>query len=299
MPKIFISYRRADSTVYADDIYRRLVEQFGEHSVFFDTEEIDLGDKFAEIIDERVAKCDVLLAIIGPKWLAIEDAKGCRRLDQPDDYVRHELDVALRRNVSVIPVIVGGARIPRKEELPEILAGLSDRKVLEVSDARLDQDIERLIAKLARYETRRQLNLRDKLRKVAWVVVPATALVFFFAAFVGLLDYLTLDTKIETYTITLGSLFKKRLPSDEIAIVAINKDTERHFNKPFDRAWRHEHARLIELLSGSGAKAVIFDIILKDTSPHDGELVAAIESARQKGTAVFFGTVGAPATIRW
>jgi TIR domain len=148
MPKIFISYRRADSIAYAKLIYRPLVEQFGGDHVFFDIEKIDLGEEFARIIDERVARCDVLLAIIGPKWLTLVDDQGRRRLEQLDDYVRREIAVALSRNIRVIPVLVGGAHIPRSEDLPQELAALSQRNAHEVSDAHLDQDIEQLIAKL-------------------------------------------------------------------------------------------------------------------------------------------------------
>jgi len=87
MPRIFINYRRADSIAYAELICRQLVEQFGADHVFFDLEAIDLGDEFARIIEQRVGSCDVLLAIIGPKWLTLAADAGGRRLDQPHDYV--------------------------------------------------------------------------------------------------------------------------------------------------------------------------------------------------------------------
>jgi CHASE2 domain-containing sensor protein len=301
MPKIFISYRRADSIAYAKLIYRPLVEQFGGDHVFFDIEKIDLGEEFARIIDERVARCDVLLAIIGPKWLTLVDDQGRRRLEQLDDYVRREIAVALSRNIRVIPVLVGGAHIPRSEDLPQELAALSQRNAHEVSDAHLDQDIEQLIAKLAGQKGFRQafnaLARRLRLRRVALALVPACALAMFFALWVSLFDSFALDTMIESYTMGLGSWFKKSPASDEVVLVAIDSDTERHFGKSFDKTWRREHARLIRALSSLGAKTIAFDMVLTEPSPYDDELIAAIQSAKRNGTAVIFGTRGKPSSI--
>lgn len=131
-----------------------------------------------------------------------------------------------------------------------------------------------------------------RLRRAALVIVPASVLVMFFAAWVALFDFLGLDTKIETYTMGVGSWFRRSPASEDVVIVAISEDTERHFNKSFDKTWRREHARLINALSRSGAKAVAFDMVLNDPSPYDYELIAAIQSARRNGTAVIFGTRG-------
>jgi len=301
MSRIFINYRRADSIAYAELIYRQLVEQFGATNVFFDMEEIELGDEFARIIEQRVSSCDVLLAIIGPKWLTLVDHTGWRRLDQPNDYVRHEIAAALSRNIRVIPVLVGGAGIPRRDNLPEDVAALVERNAQEVRDTQLDRDIEALIAELAGYKGfRRAFNAlarRVRLRRVASVIVPISALVTFFALWVGLFDYFTLDTKIESYTMGFASWFKASPMSDEVAMVAITKDTERHFHKPFNNTWRHEHARLIDTLARAGAKVIAFDMVLNGTSPYDEELKVAIVSARRMGTAVMFGTRGGPPSI--
>ena len=188
--KIFISYRRADTSVHADAIYRRLTEQFGESNVFFDVEKIDLGDEFARIIDERIASCDVVLVLIGPKWLAL-DVAGRRRLDQPGDYVRREIGAALSRYIRVIPVLVGGAGMPAKDDLPEEVAALATRSALEVSDTRLNQDIDDLIAQLGGRrigQALRELVARLKLRRRALVIVPVCVLIMFIAAWVQLFD---------------------------------------------------------------------------------------------------------------
>lgn len=302
LQKVFISYRRADSIVYSKLLYDKLAEHFGKDAVFMDKEEIDLGDDFARIIDERVGSCTVLLAVIGPAWLTVADDSGRRRIDLPDDYVRHEISSALNRQIPVVPVLVGGARVPSKNDLPESLAELSGRNAHDIRDSSLEEDIDTLIAHLAGEKGgfRRafdDLTRISRLRRIGRVIVPASVLIVFFGAWVSLFDYFTLDSKIESYTMGLGSLFAGGLPRPEIAIVAITQQSEDHFGKKFDRTWRHEHALLIGALSKAGAKAIAFDLVLKDTSPFDGELVSAIRAARNAGTAVFFGTRGDPPPI--
>ena len=106
---------------------------------------IQLGDDFVEVITRAVGSCDVLLALIGDQWLTITDQDGRRRLDDPDDFVRLEVEAALTRNVRVIPILVEGARLPRADELPPSLARLVRHQALELSPARFDFDTSRLL----------------------------------------------------------------------------------------------------------------------------------------------------------
>jgi CHASE2 domain-containing sensor protein len=301
MPRIFINYRHADSIAYAELLCRQLVEQFGADNVFFDREAIDLGDEFARIIEQRVGACEVLLALIGPKWLTLADDAGGRRLDQPHDYVRYEIAAALAHNIRVIPVLVGATRMPQTADLPADIAALAARHAQDVRDTHLDQDIEALIAALAGHKGfRRAFNAlawRVRLRRVAAVIVPACVLMMFFALWVSVFDYFTLDTKIDSYTMGFASWVKASPVSDEVALVVITADTERHFHKPFDKTWRHEHARLIATLSHAGAQVVAFDMVLNETSPYDEALLTAMHAARRRGTAVIFGIGGAPPPI--
>src|SRR5689334_13148226 len=92
--RIFISYRRDETAYPAGWLYDRLTEQFGEGSVFKDLDSIDLGDDFAAAIANAVAACDVLLALIGDRWATMTDDHGHRRLDDPDDFVRREIEAA-------------------------------------------------------------------------------------------------------------------------------------------------------------------------------------------------------------
>ena len=122
---IFISYRRSDSTAETERIHDRLVADFGEGRVFQDVGDIPLGAEFAEILDQAVSQCQVVLVIIGKTWLTVAEPDGTRRLDNPDDFVRIEVESALRRKIPVIPVLVQGATIPRRSQLQSRYKGLS------------------------------------------------------------------------------------------------------------------------------------------------------------------------------
>jgi TIR domain len=143
--RIFISYRREETAYPAAWLFDRLADRFGGRQVFKDVDSIQLGDDFVEVITRAVGSCDVLLALIGNEWLTITDEHGRRRLDDPDDFVRLEIEAALTRKVRVIPILVDGARMPRTDELPDSVAKLVRRQALELSPARFDSDTGRLL----------------------------------------------------------------------------------------------------------------------------------------------------------
>src|SRR3954464_12072009 len=113
--RIFISYRREETAYPAGWLFDRLTEHFGDGSVFKDVDSIEFGDDFATAIATAVASCDVLLALIGARWATISDEHGHRRLDQPDDFVRREIEAALTRNVRVIPILIDRTRMRQAE----------------------------------------------------------------------------------------------------------------------------------------------------------------------------------------
>ena len=143
--KLFINYRRDDTAPYAGRLYDRLIAHFGEDQVFIDIDQIEPGEDFVEVINRKVGTCDIAIVAIGPHWLGATDASGKRRLDDEEDFVRMEIVAALQRNIRVIPVLVGGAQMPRKQELPETLAPLSRRNAIELSETRFHADVNRLI----------------------------------------------------------------------------------------------------------------------------------------------------------
>jgi hypothetical protein len=146
---IFVSYRRNDSEGEAGRIYDDLLEMFGDRSVFMDVAAITAGRDFRKAIDENVAQCGVLLALIGPGWLDAKNESGGRRLDEPGDFVRAEIASALKRDVSVIPVLVHGAKMPHADQLPDDLKDLAYRNCVELSHVRWKSDI-KLLAKSLR-----------------------------------------------------------------------------------------------------------------------------------------------------
>jgi hypothetical protein len=139
MSRIFVNYRRADAAAHANLLYEWTSDRYGESSVFKDVDTIDPGRDFERAIERAIGSSRVMLVVIGRDWLAGGD--GRRRLDEPDDYVRLEIESALRADIRVIPVLVAGARMPAAAELPESLRPLTRRHAFELGDdrARIDR----------------------------------------------------------------------------------------------------------------------------------------------------------------
>jgi hypothetical protein len=131
---IFLSYRREDAGGHAGRLYDKLADRFGSELVFRDIDTLRPGSVFVEYIDASIANADVVIAMIGRDWLSATDAEGHRRLADPNDYVRFEIETALRRNVRVIPVLVRNAVMPRADELPDELSPLAQRHAFELPD---------------------------------------------------------------------------------------------------------------------------------------------------------------------
>jgi hypothetical protein len=143
--KIFISYRRGETTIYAGRLYDGLAARLGEEQVFMDLDALEPGVDFVERIEREVGACDVLIALIGRDWLDARDEQGQRRLDDPQDWVRLEVTAGLDRDILVIPLLVQGAVMPRADQLPDDLARLARRNALELGDMRWRYDFARLV----------------------------------------------------------------------------------------------------------------------------------------------------------
>src|SRR3954447_22933062 len=148
MTSIFISYRRTDAPGHAGRLFDRLVDRFGPTSVFKDLDSMEPGADFVEVIEETVARCDVLVAVIGPDWLSAEQGGG-RRLNDPQDWVRLEVANALKREIRVVPVLVAGARMPSAADLPDDLQALARRHAVELSESAWAAQVNQLIDALA------------------------------------------------------------------------------------------------------------------------------------------------------
>lgn len=148
MSGIFISYRRDDSAGYSGRLYDRLVGHFGPERVFMDVEGIAPGLDFVEAIEQAVGSCQVLIVVIGDEWTTVADGSGRRRLDDPHDFIRLETGTALRRKIRVVPVLVGGAVMPRVDELPDDIKALTRRQAVEVNHKQWDASTGELIRAL-------------------------------------------------------------------------------------------------------------------------------------------------------
>jgi hypothetical protein len=138
-------------------IHDRLVEHFGESAVFMDVDDIPLGVDFTKYIDEKVGRCEVLLAVVGRDWLTLTDANGNRRLDLPGDFVRIELESALKRNIPVVPLLVRRASMPKAADLPQSIRDFAKRNGMPVrADPDFRSDCDRLIKGLEQDMTGRR-----------------------------------------------------------------------------------------------------------------------------------------------
>jgi hypothetical protein len=146
--RIFLSYRRDDAAGHAGRLYDVLAERFGEESVFMDIDTIHLGADFHETIERAVSSSDVMITVIGRDWLTATDQSGRRRLDDPDDFVRLEIESALGGPVTLIPVCVEKATMPAARELPPSLGALARRQGIELRDVAWRDDVERLIREI-------------------------------------------------------------------------------------------------------------------------------------------------------
>lgn len=169
MSGIFISYRRDDSRGFAGRLADALDVAFGSDFVFRDIDDIAPGADFIHAITSRLAAVDVVLVVIGPDWLAARNDGG-RRLDDPADFVRVEIELALAAEKPLWPVLIGGAAMPAEEALPPSLQPLARRQALTLADAAWKDDVDRLIVAL-----RRQLPAPGRPRR-QWLVAGAAGI---------------------------------------------------------------------------------------------------------------------------
>lgn len=152
--RVFISYRREDSSHVTGRIYDRLSEEFGPDNVFKDVDSIPLGVDFRKILHDAVGQSDVVLVVIGEQWLNACDERGRRRLDDDSDFVRIEIEAALTRNISIIPLLVGRTPMPRSKELPTTLERLAFFNGAPVRpDPDFHSDMTRVIHAVEKVET--------------------------------------------------------------------------------------------------------------------------------------------------
>ena len=136
---IFISYRR-HASASAGRLYDAMIYRLGEESVFLDVDGIAPGADFARTLRQTLGTCRVLVVVIDPLWLSEPS-----RLDDPNDWVRQEIEFALTRRLDIFPVLVDGAAMPRREALPASIAALAGHQSAEITATRYRYDVTRLL----------------------------------------------------------------------------------------------------------------------------------------------------------
>ena len=176
---IFISYRRNDEPGYTGRLFERLKQVYGADRLFLDVEGIEPGADAFEVVIRRIAESKALLVIIGSRWLEI-DRRGVRRIDNANDYVRVELDEALKKQMLIIPILIQNAKMPTEEELPKTLRRLASRNAIRITHDQFQSDSERLISALRQVvPTTEDIKGRfqsDQLRGMSWTFGAMTAI---------------------------------------------------------------------------------------------------------------------------
>jgi hypothetical protein len=183
---IFISYRREDSAGWAGRLFDGLAAAFGAEAVFLDVTDIGAGTDFARQLEASLEQSALLLAVIGPNWLTVSHSAGGRRLDDERDFIRLELATALRRGIPLIPVLVGGARMPAPDELPPALQELARRQAVELRHERWTSDlallteaIRQTLSQATSPDTRRALRSRRALLLALGLTVAIGGMAWF------------------------------------------------------------------------------------------------------------------------
>jgi TIR domain len=149
MKTVFISYRRENAAGEARALFNDLVTRLGKASVFMDVDSIALGRDFRGVLQEILVSCDLMLVMIGKDWANIKDERGRARLEDPRDFVRLEIEAALKRDIVVTPVLVQGAHMPTPEQLPSEIRDLAYRNGFELSHNRWESDVREMVRRLA------------------------------------------------------------------------------------------------------------------------------------------------------
>jgi hypothetical protein len=211
--KVFISYRRQDTAASAVGIGQYLEKEFGRKNVYIDVE-THAGAKYASVIEKRLAECKVLLVLIGPDWL---------KLQKPNDWVQREIAYALKRDITVIPVLINGAQLPDQETLPDDIKGLVDHQAASVSLAGFRHEMAGLVRDI------RSIRIPKPWR--VWGAIAA-ALILSLAAgiFVHTFGFFNLleHTRLSAPSPQLRSkLIKPKTPFDRVTCASLPRRNDR------------------------------------------------------------------------
>jgi hypothetical protein len=165
MSTVFISYRRETVAGEARALFNNLVGRLGEDCVFMDVDSIALGRDFRSVLQKTLDSSDLMLVLIGKNWADIKDEEGQTRLENPGDFVRLEIEAALKRDIVVTPILVQGAHMPAPEQLPEEIRDLAYRNWFELSHNRWESDVSEMIRRLSLEPPQTQGQAEEKKKR--------------------------------------------------------------------------------------------------------------------------------------
>lgn len=190
--QIFISYRRATDAWAVDKLRDELVAAFGAGNVFFDRETIPAGEDWDQRIDESIRDSAAVVVVFSKEWYGrmnvppgappdappgAVDAQPRRRIDDPRDKLRLEVEMALKHQRPIFPVIVDDSPEPRPEELPDSLRPVVKRQFLRIDvDGNTEVQMARLIGDI-RHATAGNDWMRRLAGQAAWVALLALSVV--------------------------------------------------------------------------------------------------------------------------
>ncbi|WP_158609817.1 toll/interleukin-1 receptor domain-containing protein [Micromonospora sp. CV4] len=151
MSEIFINYRSDDDSYAAPLLDNHLRTVFGDGNVFKDSRSIEAGTDFPPRLWSALMGSRLLLVLIGKRWLTLTDASSRRRIDHPDDYVRREIEAALLAGIRVIPVLLDGAKLPRVDDLPVTVRGLTTRQAMHLRQRESEIDLPAIVNELSKW----------------------------------------------------------------------------------------------------------------------------------------------------
>jgi hypothetical protein len=164
--RVFLSYRRTDAWGEAKLLQQDLAQRFGEDNVFMDFS-VKEGDDFPTVIEAALVDSDVVLVLIGERWLSTTGGDGERRLDDPKDWVRHEIELAGAHEKRIIPVLLHGAEMPSDAELPETISYISFRQAVSIHRNTWNRDLSHLETRLMKSKPRNRFASIRELATIA------------------------------------------------------------------------------------------------------------------------------------
>jgi hypothetical protein len=169
---IFVSYRRADSAAETGRLHSTILRELGKASVFMDTSSIEPGTEWPKELEEALQKAQIVIVVIGTEWIRISDEFGLRRIDQENDWVRREIEFALRENKKLLPLLVRGAKMPPSNKLPTSISALTQRQAVDIRDAYWDHDIKLVLEQLRLVTDQNKKSERSLTSKNLWGIYP-------------------------------------------------------------------------------------------------------------------------------